>query len=192
MEKSIKGTQTEKNLITAIASESFASNKYTWFAKQAKKDGYEQISGIFLETAEHERAHAKRLFRLLEDRDVKISTDISIGKISDTLTNLQQALAGETEEYTQLYPEYARIAEEEGFKSVASAFKAVANAETTHARRFQKLISSIQDGRVFEREEAVNWYCRKCGFVHKGKKPPKNCPACNHPQGYFEEEAVNY
>lgn len=192
MTKSIIGSRTEKNIVIALLGESHASNKYTWFAKQAKSDGYEVISAFFLETAEQERAHAKRFFRLLEGADVEISAKMSIGKLSDTITNLKETISGELNEHSLLYPEFARIAEEEGFVKVAIAFRVIANAEETHARHFAKMLEAVEAGTMFERETPVNWVCRKCGFAHKGKKAPKNCPACDHPQAYFEEEVMNY
>lgn len=192
MRESIVGTKTEKNIAIAIMGESYASNRYTWFAKQAKSEGYEIISAYFLETAEQERAHAKRFFRLLEGGSVEVSTNFAIGTLSDTVSNLKDSITGELNEYTSLYPEFARVAVEEGFSKVAAAFKVIANAEETHARHFQKMLESLENGTLFERDEPVNWLCRKCGYVHKGKKAPQNCPACNHPQAYFEEEILNY
>lgn len=192
MEKSIKGTETEKNLLKAFAGESQARNRYTMFAKQAVNEGYEQIAAIFLETADQERMHAKRFFSFLEGGMVEITASYPAGKVGSTLENLTEAAHGENEEWTELYPEFARIAAEEGFPAIASAFKIIAKAEKTHEDRYLKLLKRVEEETVFEREEAVSWYCRKCGYVHEGKKPPKNCPACLHPQAHFEEMAENY
>ncbi|PKQ67938.1 rubrerythrin family protein [Labilibaculum manganireducens] len=192
MEKSIKGTQTEKNLLKAFAGESQARSRYTYFAKQAKKEGYEQISALFLETAEQEMQHAKRFFSFLEGGDVEITASYPAGKVGTTAENLKAAANGENEEYTELYPEFARIAEEEGFKKVASAFKLIAKVEQVHEERYLKLLANLEEDSVFEKEENEKWYCRKCGYVHEGKKAPKNCPACEHPQAYFEIKGENY
>ena len=189
---SIKGTETEKNLLKAFAGESQARGRYTYFAKQAKKEGYEQIAALFLETAEQEMQHAKRFFSFLEGGEVEITATYPAGKVGLTTENLKAAAMGENEEYTELYPEFARIAAEEGFKEVAAAFKTIAKVEQMHETRYLKLLKNIKEGRVFEKEEKTEWYCRKCGYVHEGTKAPKNCPACQHPQAYFEEKSENY
>jgi rubrerythrin len=190
--ESIKGSQTEKNLLKAFAGESQASNRYTFFAKEAKKEGYEQISAIFLETAEQERAHAKVFFRFLEGGPVEITATYPAGKIGTTTENLLEAAEGEHEEWTELYEEFARVAEEEGFKQVASKFKLIKTVEKRHEERYRKLLKNIEDGTVFNKGKKVKWVCRHCGFVYEGEKPPKNCPACEHPQAYFEEMAENF
>ena len=192
MEKSIKGSETEKNLLKAFAGESQAKNRYEFAAKVAKDEGYEQISAIFLETAAQEQAHAKRFFKFLEGGDLEITAMYPAGAIGKTNENLENAANGEHEEWTELYPEFARIAEEEGFKEVSVAFKAIAKAEKVHEDRYRKLLQNLMGNRVFEREEKVFWYCRKCGYVHFGSKPLKNCPACLHPFNYAEEFKENY
>ncbi len=189
---SIKGTQTEKNLLKAFAGESQAKNRYTFFAKQAKKDGYEQISEIFTLTAMQEESHAKIFFRFLEGGPVEITATYPAGSLSSTNENLVAAANGENEEWTELYPEFARIAEEEGFPKIATAFKLIAKIEAEHEARFLKLLRNVEDNRVFESEEPEEWVCRKCGYVHKGKKALENCPVCNHPKAYFELKATNY
>jgi len=192
MGKSIKGTETEKNLLKAFAGESQARNRYTLFARQAQKEGYEQIAAIFLETAEQERVHAKKFFSFLEGGMVEITASYPAGKVGTTPENLKEAAAGENEEYTDLYPGFAAVAEKEGFKQVASAFKIISKAEMTHEARYLKLLALVEDDIVFERDGEVYWYCRKCGYVHKGKKPPMNCPACNHPKAYFQIHQKEY
>lgn len=189
---SIKGTQTEKHLLMAFAGESQARNRYTLFANKAKKDGYEQIAAIFLETAEQERVHAKKFFSFLEGGDLEITATFPAGIVGTTAENLMAATAGEKEEWEEVYPEFARVAEEEGFKEIAVAFKMIAKAEKTHSDRYDKLIASIEAGTVFEDGEKVLWYCRKCGYIHEGKTPPQKCPACQHPQSYYERQALNY
>lgn len=189
---SIKGTQTEKHLLMAFAGESQARNRYTLFANKAKKDGYEQMAAIFMETAEQERVHAKKFFSFLEGGDVQITASFPAGIVGTTAENLMAATAGEKEEWEELYPEFARVAEEEGFKEIAVAFKMIARAEKTHSDRYDKLIASLEADTVFEDGEKVLWYCRKCGYIHEGVKPPKMCPACQHPQSYYERKADNY
>jgi rubrerythrin len=189
---SIKGTQTEKNLLKAFAGESQAKNRYTFFAKQAKKDGYEQISELFLFTAMQEEQHAKIFFRFLEGGPVEITATYPAGMISTTAENLIAAANGENEEWTELYPEFARIAEEEGFQKIASIFKLISKIEAEHEARFLKLLRKVEDNKVFESDEPEEWVCRKCGYVHKGKKALENCPACDHPKAYFEKKAFNY
>ncbi len=189
---SIKGTQTEKNLLKAFAGESQARMRYDYFAKQAKKEGLEQIAAIFEETAVNEKAHAKRFFRFLEGGMVEITASYPAGKIGTTLENLKAAADGENEEWTELYPEFARIADEEGFKEVANAFRMIARVEEAHESRFRKLYENLDSGKVFERNGKVVWKCRNCGYLHEGTKAPKLCPACLHPQSYFELEEFNY
>ena len=190
--KSIKGSRTEQNLLKAFAGESQARNRYEFYAKQARKEGLEQIAAIFEETAENERSHAKQFFRLLEGGMVEITASFPAGIIGNTLDNLRSAAEGENEEWTHLYPEFARIAEEEGFKQIANTFRIIARIEKVHEARYLRLYSNLESGKVFERDEGVVWKCRVCGFLHKAKKPPMNCPGCQHPQAYFELEAVNY
>jgi rubrerythrin len=192
MEISIKGTQTEKNLLKAFAGESQARMRYNMFAKQAVREGYEQIAAFFRETAEQEAVHASRFFKFLEGGMVEITASYPAGKVGSTAENLKEAAAGENEEWTELYPEFARVAAGEGFKKISSLFKIIAEAEITHEKRYLKLLKSLENGSVFEKEEKVEWYCRKCGYVYEGKKAPKNCPACEHPQAYFELMGENY
>lgn len=192
MGKSIKGTQTELNLLKSFAGESQARGRYTFFAKQAKKEGYEQIAALFLETAEQEKEHSKRFFKFLEGGDVEITATYPAGMIGTTIDNLKAAAAGENEEWTDLYPEFARVAEEEGFADVAVAYKMIAKVEAMHEARYLALLENINKGEVFEKEESEEWYCRNCGYVHSGKKAPKTCPACLHAQSYFEVHKENY
>lgn len=192
MGKSIKGTQTEKNLLTTFAGESQARMRYTYFASVAKKDGYEQISAIFEETANQEKEHAKRMFKYLEGGMVEIKASYPAGVISTTAENLTAAAAGENEEWTILYPKFADIAETEGFKEIAVMYRAIAKVEAGHEKRYLKLLANVQNGEVFKREEKTKWQCRNCGYVHEGKTAPQNCPACQHPQAYFEVEKENY
>jgi len=188
----IKGTRTERNLLAAFAGESQARNRYTYFASQAKKEGYEQIAGIFLETADNEKEHAKRLFKLMEGGEVQINASFPAGVISDTLTNLKDAAAGENFEHTAMYPEFAKVAKEEGFNQIAGVFASIAKAEVEHENRYRKLIKNIEEGKVFRRDEKVIWKCRNCGYLHEGNEPPEVCPACDHPQSYYELWCENY
>jgi rubrerythrin len=192
MNESIKNTRTEKNLLRAFASESQAKNRYVWFANQAEKDGFQQIAALFRETAEQEVSHAKQFMKFMEGGIVEITATYPAGLIGLTLENLKEAANGEHEEWTLIYPEFARIAEEEGFKKIASVFLIIAKVEAQHEKKFRKLIENIEQGKVFECNEEVEWECRKCGYVHKGKKALQNCPACNHPQAYFEKKKTNY
>jgi rubrerythrin len=192
MDKSIKGTETEKNLLKSFAGESQARSRYTFFASAAKKEGYEQISGVFMETAEQEKEHAKRFFKFLEGGTVEITASFPAGVIGTTEENLAAAAAGENEEWSELYPAFADIAEAEGFKEIAVAFRMIAKVEKEHEIRYLKLLANIADGSVFGKEEAIEWQCRNCGYVHKGKNAPQNCPACAHPQAYFEPKKENY
>ncbi len=189
---SLKGTKTEQNLLKAFAGESQARMRYNYFAKQAKKEGLEQIAAIFEETAENEKEHAKRFFKFLEGGMVEITASYPAGKIGTTLENLKASADGENEEWTELYPEFAKIAEEEGFKEVAVAFKLIAKVEEAHENRYRTLYENLESGKVFEREGKVIWKCRNCGYLHEGTKALKNCPACLHPQSYFEIKETNY
>lgn len=189
---SIKGTKTEQNLLKAFAGESQARNRYTYFAKQAKKEGLEQIASLFEETALNEQEHAKRFFKFLEGGAVEITAMYPAGVIGSTLDNLKAAADGENEEWTELYPEFAKIAEEEGFKEVAMAFKMIAKVEKAHEDRYRKLYNNLEEGKVFKRGDKVVWKCRNCGFIHEGMVAPKLCPACQHPQSYFEIKEDNY
>ena len=188
----IKGTRTEKNLLKAFAGESQARNRYEFAAKVAREEGYEQIAAIFLETSTQEKQHAKRFFNFLEGGPVEITASYPAGKSGTTSDNLAAAAAGEHEEWSEIYPEFARIAEEEGFKEVATAFKAISTAEKVHEERYRKLLANVMGNKVFERDEKVFWYCRECGYVHFGTKPLKNCPACLHPSSFAEVLAENY
>ena len=188
----VKGTQTEKNLLKAFAGESQARNRYTFFAKQASKEGYEQIGALFLETAENEGQHAKVYFKHLEGGLVEITATYPAGVIGTTTENLAAAADGENEEWTDLYPAFADVAESEGLKEVATSFRQIAKVEAKHEARYRKLLDNIERGQVFEKPEPVSWICRKCGYVHQGAKAPAVCPACQHPQAYFEVYAENY
>ncbi|MBU4208761.1 MAG: rubrerythrin family protein [Proteobacteria bacterium] len=188
----IKGTQTEKNLLTAFAGESQARNRYTYFAGKAKKEGYEQISTIFEETANQEKEHAKRLFKLLEGGEVEISASFPAGVIGSTLENLKASAAGENHEHLHMYPDFAKTAREEGLEDIAKIFEAIAVAEKQHEKRYLALASNIETGRVFKKDKEVMWRCRNCGYVHYGKEAPEKCPACDHPQAYFELLGENY
>ena len=190
--KSIRGTKTEQNLLIAFAGESQARNRYTYFARQAKKEGYVQISMIFEETANQEKEHAKRLFKFLEGGEIEVQASFPAGVIGSTLENLKAAAAGENYEQEKMYPEFARIAEEEGFSEIAAVFRAIAVAEKQHEKRFKELAENIEKGRVFKREEQVVWRCLNCGYIHSGSEPPETCPACDHPQGYFELLGENW
>jgi rubrerythrin len=189
---SIKGTRTEQNLLKAFAGESQARMRYDYFASVAKKEGLEQISALFTETALNEKEHAKRFFKFLEGGMVEITAAYPAGKIGTTLENLKAAADGENEEWTELYPEFARIAEEEGFRDVASAFKLIARVEKAHEARYRKLYDNLEQGKVFVRDGKVVWKCRNCGYLHEGSSAPKNCPACLHPQAHFEIMEENY
>jgi len=190
--KSIKGTKTEKNLLASFAGESQARNRYTYFASVAKKSGYEQIAAIFQETADNEKEHAKRFFKFLEGGEVEIAAAYPAGVIGKTLANLEAAAAGEHLEWTKLYKEAENTAREEGFKQVAELFKEIAEVEVEHEKRYRKLIKNIKDDRVFKKDTVVKWKCRNCGYVHEGEAAPKNCPACAHPQSFFELLSENY
>jgi rubrerythrin len=188
----IRGSQTEKNILTAFAGESQARNRYTYFASQARKDGFDQISSIFEETASQEKEHAERLFKLLEGGDVEISAVFPAGVIGTTLENLRAAAAGENYEHSEMYPGFAKTAKKEGFHSIAAVFEAIAVAEKQHEKRYNALSANIEADRVFKRDTEVVWRCRNCGYLHKGKAAPQECPACAHPQAYYEILGENY
>lgn len=192
MEKSIKGTKTEQNLMKAFAGESQAKNRYTFFAKQAQKEGFEQIAALFMETAMQEEQHGKIFFRFLEGGMVTITAAYPGGVIGDTALNLKQAAEGEKEEWTELYPDFSKTAAEEGFPKIATAFKLIAAIEETHHLRFEKLLKNLNENTVFEKDEKVLWVCRKCGHIHFGKKALNKCPVCDHPMAYFEMKAENF
>jgi rubrerythrin len=189
---SLKGTQTEKNLLTAFAGESQARNRYTYFASQAKKEGYVQISDIFTETANQEKEHAKRLFKFLEGGEVDITGAFPAGVIGTTFENLKDSAAGEHYEQTVMYPEFAKTAREEGFDNLAEVFEAIAVAEKQHEKRYVDLAANIEAGKVFKRDEKVTWRCRNCGYLHEGSEAPEVCPACDHPQAHFELLGENW
>ena len=190
--KSIKGTKTEQNLLKSFAGESQARGRYVYFASIAKKEGYEQISAIFSETAEQEKEHAKRFFKFLEGGMVEITASFPAGILSTTLENLKAAAAGENEEWSELYPEFAKVADEEGFPEIAEAWRRIATVEAGHEARYLKLYERMLNGTVFEDEEEIEWQCRNCGYIHKGKKARDMCPACQHPKAYFERKKNNY
>jgi len=192
MEKSLKGTQTEQNLLKAFAGESQARNRYEFFSKVAAEEGYKQISNIFQKTADQEKQHAKRFFKFLEGGDCQITATYPSGKIGTTAENLKAAAMGENEEWTILYPGFAEIAQQEGFPQVAAAFKMITKVEIEHEKRYLKLLKNIEDGTVFKKGEKVKWVCSNCGFVHEGEKALENCPACLHPQAFFELYEENY
>ncbi|HON19943.1 MAG TPA: ferritin family protein [Bacteroidales bacterium] len=192
MSTSLKNTKTEKNLLTAFAGESQAKNRYTFFAKVAKKEGYEQIAAYFMETAEQEEQHAKQFFSFLEGGMVEITAAYPAGVIGTTEENLLAAAEGEKEEWAELYPHFAKIADEEGFPKIAAKFRAIAKAEAMHEERYRKLLANIKENKVFERAESVSWVCRKCGYVHVGNKALSKCPSCEHPLAYFELKKENY
>ena len=192
MTKSIKGTRTEKNLMTSFAGESQARMRYTYFASVAKKEGYEQIAAIFLETAEQEKEHAKRMFKWLEGGMVEITASYPAGVIGTTLENLRAAATGENEEWSLDYPKFADIADEEGFPEIALMYRNIAVAEKGHEERYLAFVKNIENAAVFAKEGEVVWQCRNCGFIHVGKEAPEVCPACQHPQAYFEVKKENW
>lgn len=189
---SLKGTQTEKNILTAFAGESQARNRYTYAASKAKKEGYEQIAAVFEETANQEKEHAKRLFKFLEGGDVEIAAAFPAGVIGTTLDNLKAAAAGENHEHTEMYPDFAKIAREEGFTGIAAVFEAIAVAEKQHEKRYNGFIANIEAGTVFTKSKPIVWRCRNCGYIVEGTEAPKACPACAHPQAHFEMLAENW
>ena len=188
----VKGTQTEKNILTAFAGESQARNRYTFFASQAKKEGYRQVSEIFEETAGQEKEHAKRLFKLLEGGEVEITGAFPAGVIGCTTDNLREAAGGEKHEWTEMYPSFAKVAREEGLTEIADIFEAIAVAEKQHEKRYNELLANIEAGRVFKRDKKVVWRCINCGYLHEGEEAPDKCPACNHPQAHFELLGENW
>ncbi|MDE6493592.1 MAG: rubrerythrin family protein [Bacteroidales bacterium] len=188
----LKGSQTEKNLLKSFAGESQAKNRYTFFAKQAKKEGYEQIAAIFEETAHQEEQHAKLFFKALEGGHVEITASFPAGQILDTLANLEAAAEGENEEWAQLYPQFAEVAKKEGFDEIARTFISVSGVEKEHEIRYRKLLENLKNGTVFRKNEKVFWYCRNCGHVHFGEKAPEMCPTCKHPQAYFQLQVREY
>jgi len=190
--KSIKGSKTEQNLLKAFAGESQARMRYDYFAKQAKKEGLEQIAAIFEETAENEKEHAKRFFKFLEGGPVEITATYPAGIIGTTLENLKAAADGENEEWTAIYQDFAKVAEEEGYKEVAIAFKMIATVEKAHESRYRTLYDNLENGKVFAKDGKVTWKCINCGYLHEGEKAPEMCPACLHPQAYFEIKETNY
>ena len=190
--KSIKGSETEKNLLKAFAGESQARNRYTYFASQAKKEGFEQISAIFTETAENEKEHAKIFFQHLQGGMVEITASYPAGIIGDTACNLLEAAEGEKMEWSKIYLEFKKMAEFEGFPEVAKSFKEIAEVEEQHEKRYRKLLENVTKGKVFSKDKPIKWKCRNCGYVHEGKDAPDKCPACKHPQAYYEVLAENY
>lgn len=190
--KQLDGTQTEKNLLSAFAGESQARNRYTYFAGQARKDGFVQIAGIFEETANQEKEHAKRFFKFLQGGDLMISASFPCGRIGSTMENLKAAAEGERHEHSVLYPEFARVAEEEGFAEIAGVFRAISVAEKQHEKRYAALASNIESGQVFHRGGKVVWRCQNCGYLHEADEAPEACPACAHPRAYFELLAENW
>jgi rubrerythrin len=189
---SLKGTQTEKNILTAFCGESQARNRYTYFAGQAKKEGFVQIADIFLETADQEKEHAKRLFKMLEGGEVTIGGTFPAGVIGTTMENLKEAAGGENYEHTTMYPEFAATAREEGFNEIAAVFMAIAVAEKQHEKRYLDLMANIESDRVFKRDDSVTWRCRNCGYLHEGNEPPETCPACAHSKAHFELLGENW
>ena len=192
MSKSIKGTQTGKNLLTAFAGESQARNRYTFFASVARKEGYEQIANIFTETAGNEKEHAEVFFKYLEGGDVEITAAYPAGIIGDTEANLKAAADGEKLEWSEIYANFEKIAREEGFAEIATSFKEIAEVEEFHEGRYRKLAKNIADGEVFKKKATVKWHCTNCGYIHEGTEAPKECPACKHAQAYYELLAENY
>ena len=190
--KSVKGTKTEQNLLKSFAGESQARGRYVYFASIAKKEGYEQIAAIFNETAEQEKEHAKRFFKFLEGGMVEITASYPAGILSTTVENLKAAAAGENEDWSELYPEFAKVADEVGFPHIAEAFRRIATVEAGHEARYLKLYERMINGTVFEDEEEIEWQCRNCGYIHIGKIAPEVCPACQHPKAYFERKKNNY
>jgi len=192
MVKSIKGTKTEKNLLAAFAGESQARNRYTYFASAARKEGFEQIANIFTETAENEKEHAKIFFKYLEGGDTEITATYPAGMIKDTKSNLEQAAAGENLEWTALYADFAKTAKDEGFSEVARSFEQISKVERFHESRYRKLINNIANSEIFKKKVEVKWHCINCGYVIESAEAPKECPACKHPQPFYEVLAENY
>jgi len=192
LSKSIKGTQTEKNLLTAFAGESQARNRYTFFASQARKEGYEQIANVFTETAGNEKEHAEVFFNYLQGGDVEITAAYPAGIVGNTLTNLKAAADGEKMEWSEIYGDFKKTAREEGFEEIATSFKEIAEVEEFHEGRYRKLAANIAAGQVFKKKAVVKWHCTNCGYIHEGTEAPKECPACKHAQAYYELLAENY
>ncbi|MGM0453137.1 MAG: rubrerythrin [Thermodesulfobacteriota bacterium] len=188
----LKGTQTEKNLMTAFAGESQARNRYTYFASKAKKDGYEQIAAIFTETANQEKEHAKRFFKFLEGGEAEVTASFPAGVVGTTLENLKAAADGELYEHSDMYPGFAKVARQEGFEAVAKVFEYVSVAEKQHEKRYRDLAANIENGRVFNRDQSVVWRCLNCGYLHEGADAPDSCPACAHPKAFYELLGENY
>lgn len=188
----LKGSKTEQNLLKAFAGESQARNRYTYFAKQAKKEGYEQIAAIFEETAENEKEHAKVFFKHLEGGMVEITAAYPAGVIKTTEENLLEAAEGEKMEWGTLYPDFGKTAEEEGFPEIAHSFRYIAKVEAQHEKRYRSLLENVKENKVFKRNKSMKWKCRNCGFIYEGEEPPQKCPACQHPQSYYEILAENY
>ena len=192
MPKSLKGTKTEKNLLASFAGESQARNRYTYFASAAKKEGFEQISAIFLETAENEKEHAKLFFQALPGGAVEITATYPAGVIGDTAANLKASADGEHEEWSMIYKDCAGVAEKEGFPEIATTFKMIAKVEKEHEARYRKLLANVTGGQVFKKDKSVRWMCRNCGYVHEGPEAPALCPACKHPRAFYEIKSENY
>jgi rubrerythrin len=192
MSKSVKGTKTERNLLAAFAGESQARNRYTYFANAARKEGYEQIANIFNETAENEKEHAKIFFNYLEGGDTEITAAYPAGMIKDTKSNLEAAAAGENMEWTTIYANFGKVAREESFPEIAISFEQISKVEKFHESRYRKLVAIVANGEVFKKKATVKWHCINCGYVYEGMEAPKECPACKHPQVYYELLAENY
>ena len=190
--KSIQGTKTEQNLLKAFAGESQARNRYTLFAQKAKEEGYEQIMGIFAETAEQELAHATRFFKFMQGGMVSITAEYPAGRIGNTAENLLEAAEGEKLEWSALYNDFESVAIDEGFKDVATAFKMISEVEAFHEWRYRKLLERLENGSIFKREAPIRWQCRNCGYIYEGEEAPEVCPVCAHPKAYFERKAENY
>ncbi len=190
--KNLAGTKTEQNLLKAFAGESQARNRYTFFAEKAREEGYEQIAELFLETALNEKAHAQKFFSFLEGRPLEITATYPAGKVGTTAENLKAAAMGENEEYAEIYPEFAKIAKEEGFMEIAAAFNMVAKAEVEHEERYLKLLKNLEEDKVFKKDETVRWKCRYCGYVHEAEGAPAKCPLCGYDRAYFELKETNY
>ena len=192
MSKSVKGTQTEKNLLTAFAGESQARNRYTFFSSQARKQGYEQIANVFSETAGNEKEHAEIFFKYLEGGDAEITAAYPAGVIGDTMDNLNAAADGEKMEWSEIYANFEKTARDEGFEQIATSFKEISEVEAFHEARYRKLAANVASGEVFKKKTVVRWHCTNCGYIHEGPEAPKVCPACKHPQAYYELLAENY
>ncbi len=192
MAKSIKGTKTEQNLLKAFAGESQARNRYTYFASAARKEEYEQIAALFLETAENEKEHAKVFFKYLEGGDLEITAAYPAGIIRSTQENLDHAAAGENLEWTTLYADFEKTARDEGFSEIANSYREIAKVEKFHEARYRKLSSNLQTNTVFKKPSSSKWHCRNCGYIHEGSEAPRECPACKHPQAHYEILAENY